>query len=506
MNDIRVRLINDNGSYISIASGRFDNDKLLLLQKYLVELNETKDAWGLPLLGPGKTYNNGSVITSKNIDLLRNVIERAINTDNLQLNLTIPSLLTLPNDTKISYDGWKLCILKNGNIFYKKTFNVLNDTNTNTVNNINTNDIYNVLSYNLSWEAMSGRKSSTVKYECENKECLNNVIDFLESQTRITKYDIIGLQEASKWWEIYKSDKLKRFSCVSSRISNEDMVTFYNKDRLTLDNTDSVVVTYGKDFGRPIMMLFFNNNLCVINIHAGHDKDIFKLSKHIENTLNKEKYNVKNNKTLKFSYKINNGNDINPTLNYKNILTKLKSYNIILLGDLNADVNEYARKNMSFVIGHPINRSLFTDNKTEYVKTCCDSMLGAKPKSRTRYYDHILATTTNITIVPPNKLTEVLVHASDHLPIAAIIQFQGKHNQQLPVTQTIPQKSIPKKSISTPSEAKNTYMKNKQDYFNLFNLGGGSYDFDDFNEFVDYDFKDYDFNDYIINDDNENLL
>jgi hypothetical protein len=41
-----------------------------------------------------------------------------------------------------------------------------------------------------------------------------------------------------------------------------------------------------ESLGRLLMLLFFKQNLCVINLHAGHNGDINELENYVKNTLN----------------------------------------------------------------------------------------------------------------------------------------------------------------------------------------------------------------------------
>ena len=173
----------------------------------------------------------------------------------------------------------------------------------------------------------------------------------------------------------------------------EDMILFYNK--YTLD-TNYMVKSWMSDNGRPFMILFFNNDICVINIHADHSNDIYQFNKHLDDTFlgKKQKAEVRGD--------------------VAEIKKRLSTYKIICMGDFNHNIPT------GFKI---YNRPLYGQT-TE--NSCCDSSqlftTGAKAKSP---YDHILTSWIDPNITTVRNPT---APASDHLPVSRTVN--------LPVLQT----------------------------------------------------------------------
>jgi hypothetical protein len=252
---------------------------------------------------------------------------------------------------------------------------------------ITKSNLYKVLSYNISFEAMTGKTTAGVIFQCPissngNTECLNNVAQFIENNG---PYDFVGLQEASKYYNIIKlSPKLQQMKYIHFTPFREELVTFYDS-KYILDTDINTVTGNMKDRGRPFMILFFQNKTCVINMHCGHDDDFYDFLKYI---------NYNSNRSI--------------------ILNKLRTYNIILIGDMNNPLNDNLK--MKKYETEIFDRHLFGINK---VNTCCDNGLKANKFNMTINYDHILSTSSNIKTTVYNVPTP----ASDHLPIIGIINF-----------------------------------------------------------------------------------
>jgi hypothetical protein len=219
--------------------------------------------------------------------------------------------------------------------------------------------------------------------------CLKNVATFIDNNG---PYDFVGLQEATNWMIIQQiSTVLNNMNAVFHKPGKEDIVTFYEK-KYQLDDTDATISCQMENSGRPILILFFKQKICVINIHAGHKNDIFNFDKYLSAALNSPTY----------------------LSSIQTFLNKLKTYNIIMLGDFNHKLFGLTSFNIlhapTFNIRGGIN--LYGINKQ---KSCCDnSMMGY---SINMVSDHILSTYTN-----NNSIVYNVPFASDHMPIISNIQ------------------------------------------------------------------------------------
>lgn len=263
---------------------------------------------------------------------------------------------------------------------------------------INSKNEIRILSYNVSWEAMEGKKSNTVIKKCSRAtantatDCLQNVVKFIDNNK---PYDFIGLQEASEFPDIYKkSQAMENMGYIYTRPELEHMVTLYNKEKYTLDTTDGYVLGYMQNPGRPFIVSFFNNSICVINVHPEHTfpADLYQFDIYLLRALQNFKYNK------------------------QNIINKLKKYDIILLGDTNNDFSNINTLKLltNPELGIPNGREFYGINKT---KSCCSSNLNPTINTNMYAVDQILSTIPTIT----TKIIQTKETTSDHLPVIAII-------------------------------------------------------------------------------------
>ena len=261
----------------------------------------------------------------------------------------------------------------------------------------------NTLSYNICYQCMLKKKEGTVKYLCD-KSCKRNITRFIDSELHNKDYHFIGLQEASGYDYIIKhSPKLQTMNFKHYKPGSEDMILFYNKTKYILDE-NYMVKSWMHDTGRPFMILFFNDNICVINIHAGHRDDITQFDNHLQNTFKGLKHN---------SVVIGKEAEI---------LEKIRTYNIICMGDFNKSITSGFRI---------LNRQLFGPTVS---LTCCDSInlftksYNINSGKYVGSYDQILTSW--------NDAKQTMVHyppapASDHLPVSRTVNLPlsgGKNN------------------------------------------------------------------------------
>ena len=235
-----------------------------------------------------------------------------------------------------------------------------------------------VLSYNIYWK---------------NITTVINIAEFIESNS---PYDFVSLQEALNWKDIRRlSRALSNMEVVNNKPGIEDMVTFYDKNKYILDATNNKILGHMSNIDRPFMILFFNEKLCIINVHADHNGDIKKFDEYLIRTI-KDNYSD----------------------NTENFVQKLQSYDIVMMGDFNDTLKD---NDKHIILSDPFfnipnGRTLYGVNKSA---SCCDSTMKGKVYSA---YDHILSTYQN-----NNSKVHLIKKASDHLPIIANIYTTESH-------------------------------------------------------------------------------
>lgn len=254
-----------------------------------------------------------------------------------------------------------------------------------------------VLSYNIFYKTMMIVNDEPLHPKCGpivdgSSNCLKNVSNFIEENG---PYDFVCLQEATNWQIIQKiTPYLRKMIPISYQISMEEIVTFYH-EKYTLDAGQNKILGYMDNINRLFIILFFDNNLCLVNLHAGHNHDIYHFDTHLERIL-KENYDKKT---------------------IQKYLTKLKSYDIVMVGDFNENIHDpfIILKNEFF--GIPNGRKMYGIN---HASSCCNYQLLpiSYPLNKPiKSYDQIISTI-------PNVKSQVwqIPDASDHMPIIAIIQ------------------------------------------------------------------------------------
>jgi hypothetical protein len=261
-----------------------------------------------------------------------------------------------------------------------------------------------VLSYNIYWKAMT-TKTNALSYlpECGpiiknlltdgHTKCLANVAKFIEVNA---PYDFVGLQEATNWKKIrIITPCLQKMKSFDIETYKGIMVTFYDGTKYSLDPYANNLVGHLEDPYRPFIVLFFQQKICLINLHAGHNSDVYNFDQYLIRTIY-DKY----------------------LPNASVFLNKLRSYDIIMMGDFN-DPLLHNKNNYHQIL----NRKIYGINK---IKSCCDSSMTNNLSNFTQPFDHILSTfsriSSNVYIVP---------FASDHMPIIAIIEPSNNFDRLL---------------------------------------------------------------------------
>jgi len=239
-------------------------------------------------------------------------------------------------------------------------------TTTNPTVDTSPNSKIKVLSYNVSHFAMQGTNNNPKIKQCTMEPgqsyttCLKNVAAFIEANG---PYDFVGLQDATNWNQLIKLSptRLDNMKYVHNNPSNKgsNQVTFYDSSKYTLDKDIAIIKTFMSSQRKPLTILFFNNNLCVINLHADFhnnpntgNADYLDLDFHIEQTF----VHIKKIKNRLVLYKapstfqpaynsdvvITNSNDKPVSIDKVEdiIKTKLQTYNIILMGDFGVKIKD----------------------------------------------------------------------------------------------------------------------------------------------------------------------
>jgi hypothetical protein len=259
-----------------------------------------------------------------------------------------------------------------------------------------------VLTYNVLYEI-----GDPVKHEitqCANDACVKNVCRFIDREAN--DCDFIGIQEYIKIDELIGySKKLGSMGHSHTEYKHNEKlleygpITFYDKEKYKLDEEcGHMKLGFLGRLGRGIQINFFNERLCVINVHAGHKKKdgtgngIDTFEKSLDLYL-KGKYC---SKKCKETY-----------------IRKLKEYEIIMLGDMND--------------GIPNDFSFKVDGKTRSLvgrtreSTCCgDKQKMDGDNTNSGAYDHILSTFPNQQKTKTTVYTGLRRH-SDHNPVKSII-------------------------------------------------------------------------------------
>lgn len=291
------------------------------------------------------------------------------------------------------------------------------------MNNLTGGGQIKILSYNVLYKATLRNSKLS---QCKNNKCLDNLISFIDDNS---PFDIIALQEITEFGQNYiiKNSKylnknMKYIKIPYFSANREGQITFYNKNKFKLkSNGINIIKTYYSS-GRPITIIFFENNLCFINNHAGHGHNKFKLNNTptTDYNFNNIFHYIKNNNKYYVNFFMgDNGNkQVKKITNsqYNNIVNSLKTYNIIIAGDFNHK-NPIGKKRFNI-----FDRKFYGINKNI---TCCLSDKTLKGK-HTKTADHILSTFPNgkYNKISNDDITKYGL-ISDHLPIIKNVKIEN---------------------------------------------------------------------------------
>lgn len=261
-----------------------------------------------------------------------------------------------------------------------------------------------VLSYNVKWDAMTGKEK---RCNTSSNPCINTISNFIENYSQ---FDLIMLQEASKYRDLVgMTPSMQEMKLIGGKVGPEEIVTLWNPQKYQLDDTYPGScpnyllgsITDNKGGGRPIQIIFFRQKICVINIHADHDWQIGRFNFFVKNII--EKY---------------------PKSHQNEILAKLSKYDIILGGDFNHKLNDLSTDKKIRIFNTSFYKSHVDLYGITFTNTCCTTNTNFYPHDKVT--DHILSTLSG------NK-TDVIIpynnnYASDHLPIIRKLKLPPSRN------------------------------------------------------------------------------
>lgn len=267
----------------------------------------------------------------------------------------------------------------------KSNMNKSNKSNKSNKNNISN---LSILSYNISWESMSGVKpnwklcnNNTDKSNPRHSSvCVNNISDVFENEN--IKLDFVTLQEATDFKKLVtQSPKLQNMNYICHNSGLDMVVTLWDKKYKLKTKINGEF-----EKGRPWLATIFTNGICLINVHMGHyDKE--EEMKLLDKMILDIKVKLKENKILK-------------THKHNSI------YRYIISGDFNYDIKEFGDSRNYFTLDD----TKFYYNK-KHLLTCCIN--------RRKHNDHVIDS-----LEPPLDITipKVNYMASDHKPILVIVK------------------------------------------------------------------------------------
>lgn len=245
----------------------------------------------------------------------------------------------------------------------------------------------NILSYNVSWEAMTSNTSGSLKL-CTNGICKTNILDNIAFNIKKYKPEFAFFQEAAEHNDIIElfDDTYDNFVNTSGK---EIMLSIWNNKKFSLIKAINGEFEEGRPFAIIIVKNNKNNkNIALINLHAGHlsntQKTIFDI---INNSIKKE-----------LSYTI------------KKSITR-----VIMSGDFNRDV--YEDNTSDYIIKFI---DIFKLKKIQNNKHTCCSVLGYGHKFN---YDHVLdSKAIIIKKILGNSVKNYKYPASDHVLIVVNVK------------------------------------------------------------------------------------
>jgi hypothetical protein len=137
-------------------------------------------------------------------------------------------------------------------------------------------DNLKILSYNVNWKHMLGREDGQIK-ECSKKDlCAGNINKLILDELPL---DFILLQECANF-DVLLDNLDKEYHIIKSKSDKEYIITCVNKKY-------KVTNKFGGKFesGRPFLVVFLEENICIVNLHMAHDEEYMRDLKIIEDRI-----------------------------------------------------------------------------------------------------------------------------------------------------------------------------------------------------------------------------
>ena len=234
---------------------------------------------------------------------------------------------------------------------------------------------------------------------CKEDICIKNICSFIDKNVK--DFDFIGIQEYSdiRKMRVYSKELYKMSVThdeVPEHLKKYGPVTFYDNKKYKLDNScNTMKFGFSGNLGRGIQINFFNNDLCVINLHAGHDPKKDKINmfdKSLQDYLESTYCDKKCKNTF---------------------IRKLQNYKIIMIGDMNDSLTVFTTITIA-----DRKRELY-GRTTE--PTCCEGKKTMNGKNvENGAYDHILSTFAKKFFVKVYRPMEL---HSDHDPVTSTLTW-----------------------------------------------------------------------------------
>ena len=257
-------------------------------------------------------------------------------------------------------------------------------TRKNTKISRNSKDNISILSYNISWESMSGKvknwalcsNNTNPKNPKHSSVCVSNIGKVINENPT----DFITLQEATDYKKLLR--ECPRLSKMEYKVHNSGLdviVTFWDAKYKLHSN-----ILGDFEHERPWMANIFTNGLCLINVHFGHNSSSDEY-KHLANMMKKLIARIEKEKEK----------------------DKINCNRYIISGDFNYDIKDFGDKKSIINLD-----GIRFYHHPKHILTCCIS--------RRCHNDHVIDSYKSpLDINIPN----VDYMASDHKPIIAVLHY-----------------------------------------------------------------------------------
>ena len=291
------------------------------------------------------------------------------------------------------------------------------------------NKTINILSYNISWESMTGNVSTweLCSNNTDNKNpkhysvCVNNIANVINDYVSDNqKLDFITLQEATDFYKLIEySPILKQMKYETHKSGLDNMVTLWSSNY-------KLLYTIKGEFekGRPWLATIlqcskYNTNIiCLINVHFGHYNKNEEYSKLDTMILTIKKEIIKKEKQIKSQSQSQRQSQSQSQIqsqsqsqskSQKNInIMNINKIRYIISGDFNYNIKELGNSQNKIII----NETTFYHHP-KHILTCCIN--------RTTHFDHVIDSLNKpIDIYIP----DVKYMASDHKPIIVKLVYK----------------------------------------------------------------------------------